>query len=101
VGSKAKVSRYKSHSFSPQVRSTLSCHSFTVHCTSNRRMSPSMINLKKLVSVSALLGSVLAVASAGGSQVDFSQHPYNAPGPNDLRGPCPGLNTYVYLSLSI
>nr|7ZNM_A Chain A, Artificial Unspecific Peroxygenase [Marasmius rotula]7ZNM_B Chain B, Artificial Unspecific Peroxygenase [Marasmius rotula]7ZNV_A Chain A, artificial unspecific peroxygenase [Marasmius rotula]7ZNW_A Chain A, artificial unspecific peoxygenase [Marasmius rotula]7ZNW_C Chain C, artificial unspecific peoxygenase [Marasmius rotula] len=25
--------------------------------------------------------------------VDFSQHPWKAPGPNDLRSPCPGLNT--------
>jgi hypothetical protein len=64
-------------------------------------MSPSMINLKTLVSVSALLGSALAAASAGGSPVDFSQHPFKAPGPNDLRGPCPGLNTYVYLFLPV
>nr|7ZBP_A Chain A, Marasmius rotula UPO [Marasmius rotula]7ZBP_B Chain B, Marasmius rotula UPO [Marasmius rotula]7ZBP_C Chain C, Marasmius rotula UPO [Marasmius rotula]7ZBP_D Chain D, Marasmius rotula UPO [Marasmius rotula] len=25
--------------------------------------------------------------------VDFSAHPWKAPGPNDSRGPCPGLNT--------
>lgn len=25
--------------------------------------------------------------------VDDAKHPYIAPGPNDLRGPCPGLNT--------
>jgi hypothetical protein len=51
-------------------------------------MSP--LTIKALVFISTLLGSAL-----GGSQVDFSQHPYKAPGPNDLRGPCPGLNTYV------
>jgi len=28
-------------------------------------------------------------------EVDFSQHQYIAPGPDDVRSPCPGLNTYV------
>ncbi|ESK91441.1 hypothetical protein Moror_2665 [Moniliophthora roreri MCA 2997] len=26
-------------------------------------------------------------------EIDWSQHPFQAPGPNDARGPCPGLNT--------
>jgi hypothetical protein len=25
--------------------------------------------------------------------VNDAAHPYRAPGPNDIRGPCPGLNT--------
>jgi unspecific peroxygenase len=25
--------------------------------------------------------------------VNNAAHPYQAPGPNDIRGPCPGLNT--------
>ena len=25
--------------------------------------------------------------------VNDAAHPYQAPGPNDIRGPCPGLNT--------
>jgi hypothetical protein len=92
----SEASRYKSHS--PNFARHLTTALLLVHCTSYRRMSPLVINLKALVSISALLGSTLAFASAGGSHVDFSQHPYKAPGPNDLRGPCPGLNTYVNLT---
>jgi hypothetical protein len=55
----------------------------------------SSLKIKALVLISALLGSAL-----GGSQVDFSQHLWKAPGPNDLRGPCPGLNTYVSFASS-
>jgi hypothetical protein len=29
----------------------------------------------------------------GGKVIPDADHPYIAPGPNDLRGPCPGLNT--------
>jgi hypothetical protein len=28
--------------------------------------------------------------------IDWNAHQWIAPGPNDLRGPCPGLNTYVF-----
>ncbi|KAI3606102.1 hypothetical protein WG66_004003 [Moniliophthora roreri] len=47
-----------------------------------------------------LIISVIALASAKGLQpmtphdeIDWSRHPFQAPGPNDARGPCPGLNT--------
>ncbi|KAJ3559844.1 heme-thiolate peroxidase [Leucocoprinus birnbaumii] len=29
----------------------------------------------------------------GTKLVNDAQHPYRRPGPNDMRGPCPGLNT--------
>ncbi|KAH8806895.1 Chloroperoxidase [Flagelloscypha sp. PMI_526] len=32
-------------------------------------------------------------AYTGIKQIPDKKHPYKAPGPNDLRGPCPGLNT--------
>ncbi|KAH8806896.1 Chloroperoxidase [Flagelloscypha sp. PMI_526] len=32
-------------------------------------------------------------AFTGIKQIPDKKHPYKAPGPNDLRGPCPGLNT--------
>ncbi|THU90505.1 Cloroperoxidase [Dendrothele bispora CBS 962.96] len=40
----------------------------------------------------ALLASV-ASAKNGSAEIDWDAHQWQAPGPNDLRGPCPGLNT--------
>lgn len=41
------------------------------------------------------LGAVKAVSAFGymprDSGIDFADYPYQAPGPNDLRSPCPGL----------
>jgi hypothetical protein len=34
-----------------------------------------------------------AIAQPDSGGIDFSRFPWKAPGPNDLRGPCPGLNT--------
>ncbi|THU90501.1 Cloroperoxidase [Dendrothele bispora CBS 962.96] len=31
--------------------------------------------------------------ASGPAEIDFNEHQWMAPGPNDLRGPCPGLNT--------
>ena len=45
-------------------------------------------------SVIALAISLIKV-SGSADNVDFSQHPWIAPTSTDLRGPCPGLNTYV------
>ncbi|ESK91475.1 hypothetical protein Moror_2663 [Moniliophthora roreri MCA 2997] len=49
-----------------------------------------------------LIASAVAFASARSlmprsphDEIDWSQHPFQAPGPDDARGPCPGLNTYV------
>ncbi|KAL0573897.1 hypothetical protein V5O48_008045 [Marasmius crinis-equi] len=36
---------------------------------------------------------VATVLADGQPEIDFSAHPYMAPGPNDSRSPCPGLNT--------
>lgn len=33
--------------------------------------------------------------------VNDPEHPFIAPGPNDLRGPCPGLNTLANHGVSI
>lgn len=47
---------------------------------------------------SSLLALVLVATNAVDVQaaaIDFSVHPWIAPGSNDSRGPCPGLNTYV------
>ncbi|KAJ8081092.1 hypothetical protein PM082_017933 [Marasmius tenuissimus] len=44
----------------------------------------------KLLSLIAL---AVGVAQAQHDTIDFSAYPWQAPGPNDLRGPCPGLNT--------
>lgn len=33
--------------------------------------------------------------------VNDAAHPYIAPGPNDLRGPCPGLNTLANHGVSM
>ena len=30
-----------------------------------------------------------------------AQHPFIAPGPNDIRGPCPGLNTLANHGVSV
>ncbi|KAF5364386.1 hypothetical protein D9757_011896 [Collybiopsis confluens] len=35
----------------------------------------------------------VAVGVKGGSDIDWSAHQWQAPGANDSRGPCPGLNT--------
>ncbi|THU92580.1 Cloroperoxidase [Dendrothele bispora CBS 962.96] len=32
-------------------------------------------------------------ASGGPAEIDLNEHQWMAPGPNDFRGPCPGLNT--------
>ncbi|KAF5354419.1 hypothetical protein D9758_010764 [Tetrapyrgos nigripes] len=32
-------------------------------------------------------------SSASPGVIDWKAHQWKAPGPNDLRGPCPGLNT--------
>jgi hypothetical protein len=66
-------------------------HSAQAH----QRFKMFKLELKSLIILAAALTSVLmADASGPGSGgVDFSKHPYKAPGPNDLRGPCPGLNT--------
>ncbi|KAJ8081132.1 hypothetical protein PM082_017974 [Marasmius tenuissimus] len=49
------------------------------------------MNLSKLVVSLVTLAVGIAQAQDGG--FDFSAYPWQAPGPNDLRGPCPGLNT--------
>ncbi|ESK91474.1 hypothetical protein Moror_2662 [Moniliophthora roreri MCA 2997] len=47
-----------------------------------------------------LIASAIAFVSAKSvmprsphDEIDWSQHPFQAPGPDDARGPCPGLNT--------
>ncbi|KAL0576152.1 hypothetical protein V5O48_005820 [Marasmius crinis-equi] len=42
---------------------------------------------------SALIALVVAATAVADAQIDWSAHQWMAPGPNDLRGPCPGLNT--------
>ncbi|KAL0570572.1 hypothetical protein V5O48_011391 [Marasmius crinis-equi] len=42
---------------------------------------------------SALIALVMAATAVADAQIDWSAHQWMAPGPNDLRGPCPGLNT--------
>ena len=49
---------------------------------------------------SYLITFVMVVTAVAQSEVDLSSHPYIPAGPNDLRSPCPGLNTFVPLSLS-
>lgn len=34
---------------------------------------------------------------SGEKGIDYSKFKFKAPGKNDLRGPCPGLNTLVFL----
>ncbi|THU87946.1 Cloroperoxidase, partial [Dendrothele bispora CBS 962.96] len=45
---------------------------------------------KSLLSFSLLSLAANAAPTAG---IDWDAHQWMAPGPNDLRGPCPGLNT--------
>ncbi|KAJ8081090.1 hypothetical protein PM082_017931 [Marasmius tenuissimus] len=49
------------------------------------------MNLNKLIVSLVTLAVGTAQAQDGG--FDFSAYPWQAPGPNDLRSPCPGLNT--------
>ncbi|KAJ8081088.1 hypothetical protein PM082_017929 [Marasmius tenuissimus] len=49
------------------------------------------MNLSKLIVSLVTLAVGVAQAQDGG--FDFSAYPWQAPGPNDLRSPCPGLNT--------
>jgi hypothetical protein len=93
-----KLWRYKYLCFLPEFHHTFSetLSTRTIHSSYNQqRMSPITTKFKALVLVSTSLASAFASGPAGGSDVDFSQHPWIAPGPNDVRGPCPGLNTYV------
>ncbi|KAF9260270.1 Cloroperoxidase [Marasmius fiardii PR-910] len=46
--------------------------------------------MKNLLS---LIFIAVAVTASTDSQVDWSSHRWQAPGPSDTRGPCPGLNT--------
>jgi hypothetical protein len=67
-------------------------HSAQAH----QRFKMFKLELKSLIILAAALTSSVLMADAFGPAsggVDFSKHPYKAPGPNDLRGPCPGLNT--------
>ncbi|KAK1233468.1 hypothetical protein PQX77_003364 [Marasmius sp. AFHP31] len=41
----------------------------------------------------SLVALAVGVAQAQDSSFDWSAYPWQAPGPNDLRSPCPGLNT--------
>ncbi|KAK1231422.1 hypothetical protein PQX77_005465 [Marasmius sp. AFHP31] len=43
--------------------------------------------------VISLVALAVGIAQAQDNGFDFSDHPWQAPGPNDLRSPCPGLNT--------
>ncbi|KAJ8081215.1 hypothetical protein PM082_018072 [Marasmius tenuissimus] len=45
---------------------------------------------KLIVSLVALTVGIVQAQDGG---FDFSAYPWQAPGPNDLRSPCPGLNT--------
>jgi len=53
--------------------------------------------LLSLCAAAALLTSVARGAdnTTQPPTIDWDAHQWMAPGPNDLRGPCPGLNTYV------
>jgi hypothetical protein len=42
---------------------------------------------------------VAAVFASSVSAFNVADHVYQAPSGGDLRGPCPGLNTYVCLNL--
>jgi hypothetical protein len=51
-----------------------------------------MILLLTFFTALAALSGVKSGTSTG-SEIDWSAHQWQAPGPNDSRGPCPGLNT--------
>jgi hypothetical protein len=42
--------------------------------------------------VEGITGSVASIVDKNNKRPDAA-HPYQAPGPTDQRGPCPGLNT--------
>ncbi|KAL0570571.1 hypothetical protein V5O48_011390 [Marasmius crinis-equi] len=57
----------------------------------NYKLSSSLVVLAMVASTVADMTAF--TASVAEEQIDFSAYPWKAPGPNDLRSPCPGLNT--------
>ncbi|KAK1233476.1 hypothetical protein PQX77_003372 [Marasmius sp. AFHP31] len=51
------------------------------------------MNFKLAISLVALAVGVAQAQTQEDIIIDFNDYPWQAPGPNDLRSPCPGLNT--------
>ena len=49
---------------------------------------------KMKITFTSVIALVISLVGASDT-VDFSQYPWIAPTSTDVRGPCPGLNTYV------
>ncbi|EEB97921.1 hypothetical protein MPER_02663, partial [Moniliophthora perniciosa FA553] len=46
-----------------------------------------------IASAVAFVSAKSVIRSSPHDEIDWSQHSLQAPGPDDARGPCPGLNT--------
>lgn len=58
----------------------------------------SSVSLLAFVSISVVPLGVLAGTEPVyvKKDVNFDDYPFVAPGPDDVRSPCPGLNTFVF-----
>ncbi|KAF5354382.1 hypothetical protein D9758_010734 [Tetrapyrgos nigripes] len=87
--------------FSMTLISNIKERAITMSCCRHTQCSLfSMVKLIPLftfcvtrIFVQTVAASSLAERDSALATIDLSQHQWIAPGPNDLRGPCPGLNT--------
>ena len=62
-------------------------------------LSTSFLTLAATFVFSALFANAAVEPVFVKQHVNWTEHQFSAPGPGDVRGPCPALNTYVSVFL--